>query len=274
MENPSLRVSGHGGSTSTTFIVEKYPEDEYGQWATDEIPGEQGYIDDERSCFWTWDDTQYSWQSRQFKGRQVKRRKGKGKRKGKGGFKRTGRAYLGEEQRQDSEWLSEEDCAWWSKGKSGKKGSSKGNDGFQKSVFRTNPPEKGTGNESHLHKGRGKDRKRKGKESAYPQSGRSASETPSEEGYGHTWESDDWYSGLTDDSSTSATGWHGTGHCAWMASVPLNPANHSTHVVLDLGCTRSIESRAADRRFQKHALHDGIYDRVLPLQKSCRVCQL
>ena len=49
-------------------------------------------------------------------------------------------------------------------------------------------------------------RKEKGKEGACPQSGLSASETPSEEGYGHTWESDDWYSGLTDDSSTSA-GW-------------------------------------------------------------------
>ena len=30
-----------------------------------------------------------------------------------------------------------------------------------------------------------------------------------------------------------------------MASVPLNLANNPTHVVLDLGCTRSIGSRAA-----------------------------
>ena len=56
MENPSLRVSGHGGSTNRTFIVEDDPEDEYGQWASDEATGEQGHIDDERSCFWTWDD--------------------------------------------------------------------------------------------------------------------------------------------------------------------------------------------------------------------------
>ena len=47
----SLRVRGHGGSTNRTFIVENYAEDEYGQWATDEVFGEQGYIDDERSCF-------------------------------------------------------------------------------------------------------------------------------------------------------------------------------------------------------------------------------
>ena len=41
----------------------------------------------------------------------------------------------------------------------------------------------------NLHKGRGKDQKRKGKEGAFPQSGLSASETPSEEGYGHAWTS-------------------------------------------------------------------------------------
>ena len=38
-----------------------------------------------------------------------------------------------------------------------------------------------------------------------------------------------------------------------MAAVLLNFTNHPTHVVLDLGCTRSIGSRAAIRRFQKHA---------------------
>ena len=89
MENPSLRVNGQGGSTSRTFIVENYAEDEYGQWAIDEVTGEQGYIEGERSCFWTWDDNEYTWQSRWFKGRQVKRRKGKGKGKGKGRSKGT-----------------------------------------------------------------------------------------------------------------------------------------------------------------------------------------
>ena len=112
MENPSLRVSGHGGTTNRTFIVENFAEDEFGQWAIDEVTGEQGYIDDERSCFWTWDDNEYTWQSRQFKGRQVRRRKGKGKGKVKGGFKGTRRAFLGEEQAQDPEWWSDEDCAW------------------------------------------------------------------------------------------------------------------------------------------------------------------
>ena len=93
MENPSLRVSGHGSSMNRTFTVEDCAEHEFGQWAMDEVAGEKSYIDDERSCFWTWDDNEYAWQSRPFKGREVMRRKGKGKGKGngkgKGGFKRT-----------------------------------------------------------------------------------------------------------------------------------------------------------------------------------------
>ena len=94
------------------------------------------------------------------------------------------------------------------------------------------------------------------------------------EGYGHTWESDDWYSSLTDDSSTSAAGWYGTGHSAWMASVPLNTANHPTHVVLDLGCTRSIGSRAANKRFQEHTLYHGITTAFCRCNTSFVVCQL
>ena len=39
--------------------------------------GDQGCIDDKRMCFSTWDDTECAWQSRPFKGRQVRRRKGK-----------------------------------------------------------------------------------------------------------------------------------------------------------------------------------------------------
>ena len=84
MENQSLRVSGHVSSANRTFIVEDYAEDEFGQRAKDEVPGEQGYADDERSCFWTWDDTECAWQSRPFKGRQEKKKKRKGKGKGRG----------------------------------------------------------------------------------------------------------------------------------------------------------------------------------------------
>ena len=132
MDNPSLRVNRHGGSTGRTLIVENYAEDKFGQRATDEVTGEQGYIDDERSCFWIRDDNEYAWQSRPFKGRQVRRRKGKGKRKKENG----------------------------SKGKRGKKGFSNGNEGLQEGGFRTYQPEKGASNEFNPHKGRDKDQKR------------------------------------------------------------------------------------------------------------------
>ena len=45
-------------------------------------------------------------------------------------------AFFGDEQVQDPEWWSEEDFTWWSKGKKGKKGSSRGKDGFHKSSLR------------------------------------------------------------------------------------------------------------------------------------------
>ena len=77
----------------------------------------------------------------------LKQEKGKGKGKGNGGFKRTGKAHFGEEQTQDPEWWSEEDSVWWSKGKKGKKVSSKGKNNLPESEFRTYHPEKGTDNE-------------------------------------------------------------------------------------------------------------------------------
>ena len=76
-------------------------------------------------------NSEYAWQSRPFKSRQL-RRKGKGKGKGKGGFKGTKRAFLGEEQAQDPAQRSEDDVAWWSKGKRSKKSCSKGNESLEK----------------------------------------------------------------------------------------------------------------------------------------------
>ena len=74
-----------------------------------------------------------------FKGRQVKRKKGKGKGKGKGQdrFKRLGNTYLGEEQTQDNDWWPEEDGVWWSMGKKGRKGLSKGKNKSPESDSRT-----------------------------------------------------------------------------------------------------------------------------------------
>ena len=60
----------------------------------------------------------------------------------KGGTRRTGRAFLGEEQAHESELRSEEDGVWWSKGKRGLKGSSKGHKSFRKGGTRSCPYEK------------------------------------------------------------------------------------------------------------------------------------
>ena len=59
----------------------------------------------------------------------MKRRKGKGK------FKRTGRAFCGEEQPQDPELWSEEDFAWWSKGKRARKAGQKATKAFTRVAF-------------------------------------------------------------------------------------------------------------------------------------------
>ena len=91
---------------------------------------------------------------------------------------------------------SEKDFAWWNKGRKGKKGLSKGNDGFQKGGFRPYQPDKGAVKDYSENKGNGRFQKGKGKEEAPPQSGLSASETPEEEGYSHAWESDDWSGAL------------------------------------------------------------------------------
>ena len=86
-------VSGDVNSMNRTILVEEYAEDEFGQWAKDEVTNEQGYVDDGKSHF----------QTIQGPPDEEKRRKGKGK----GKKKKT------------------QFC-----GKKGKKGLSKGNDGF------------------------------------------------------------------------------------------------------------------------------------------------
>ena len=98
----------------------------------------------------------------------------------------------------------------------------------------------------------------KGKEETHPQSGLTASEAL-EEGKSHVWESDDWSSSQwPDDCWTPAAGLRSTkAHTVWMAVPSLNLAYHPTHVVLDLGCTRSIGSRSATERFQKHSWYYG-----------------
>ena len=79
MENPSLRVNRYGGQTGRKFIVENVIEDEFGQWATDEETGEQGYVDDEGSCFWTWNNKECAWKSRLIQEPQIEEKRKKAK---------------------------------------------------------------------------------------------------------------------------------------------------------------------------------------------------
>ena len=105
------------GHTSKTFIVEDCIEDEFGQWATDELTGAQGYVDDEGSCFLDMGQQRVCLAIQTIQEPKIEKHKGKGK--NKGGSTGNGRAFLGEEQAQESELWSEEACAWWSEGKRG-----------------------------------------------------------------------------------------------------------------------------------------------------------
>ena len=92
--------------------------------------------------------------------------------------------------------------------------------------------------------------------------------TPLKRVKSHPWESDDWYSSFTDDSSTSTTARCNSRHFAWTSSISLDLAHHPTHVVLDLGCIRSIGSKKSIRRLKKCALYHGIKKEFCPYNKS------
>ena len=97
---------------------------------------------------------------------------------------------------------------------------------------------------------------------------------PSEEGYRHSWESEDWYSSLTDDSSCSTSAWYGTGYIAWMASVPFETCQPS-----DERCSGSwlhtVDWIKSDNQkgFQKLAFHYSITTEFCRSNK-CLFCQL
>ena len=130
---------------------------------------------------------------------------------------------------------------------------------FRRVVFAFTSQIKGQARIVPQNEGKGKFQKGKGKEEAHPQSGLSPSEGPEQEEYSHAWESDDWSSSQwPDDPWTPAAGWYSTkAQTAWMAVPSWNLAYHPTHVVLDLGCTRSIGSRSAIERCRKHSWYYG-----------------
>ena len=138
---------------------------------------------------------------------------------------------------------------------------------LSESVFRTYQPEKSAGSDFNPHQGRGKDRKGKGKEGAHLNLDFQPRKTPVKQDMAMPG---DQTIGLPAIGLTipQVQLLGSLAHTAWMASVPLNLANHPTNVVLDLGCTRSIGSRAVIRRFQKRALYYGITTELCSCKKS------
>ena len=114
--------------------------------------GEQGFFDDDRSFLVHGTTTSMLGSPQHFP---IVTLKEKVKEKAKvdsGRLKSIGNAYLGEEQTQDTEWWSEEDSVWWSKGKEGKKDSSKGKNKLPESDSRTYHQQYGTDDEHHPYK--------------------------------------------------------------------------------------------------------------------------
>ena len=193
MENPSLRVSGHIRSMNRTFIVEDYAEDDFAQWAKDEVIGEQGYIDDERSCFWAWDDT-----------REMKKRK---------------------RQRTGTEWWSEEDLRGGPKERKARKACQKAMMVFRRVVFARTSPTKMQARIFPKTKAEKRIKKEKAKKEPFRNPDCQSQKHPMRES--HDWSSSHW----TDHSRTPDAGWFCTkAHTAWMVATPLNLANHPTHV--------------------------------------------
>ena len=87
-----------------TFIIEDGSEVESGNSATDAVTGEQGYVDDKHSCFWSQDDNKSTWKSRPFKSRLLERRKEEGKENAEGKEKANSH-----KESSVSEFFSEED---------------------------------------------------------------------------------------------------------------------------------------------------------------------
>ena len=76
---------------------------------------------------------------------------------------------------------------------------------------------------------------------------------------GQVWESDDQCANLwIDDSSIPDAGSVQKSFSAWMVATPLTLSNQSTHVELDLGCTRSIGSRTAIERFKEREWNSSV----------------
>ena len=160
--------------------------------------------------------------------------------------------FFGDEQAQDPEWWLEEDLVWWSKGKKGKQGWSKGNDGLQiRVVFARTSPTKVQAMTFTIAKAEERVKKEKAKKELFLNRDSQPQIHPMKK---------DMAKPENQTIGLPVTGLMVPGlqmlggsvqslkHHGWWQQV-----NHPTHVVLGLGSTRSIGSRTAVERFSKHA---------------------
>ena len=196
------------------------------------MTGEQGYVDDERSCFWTWDNTGCAWQFRPYKGSQVKKKKRE------------------KEKAKDDPKGPEKHSLVMSKRKIPNRGNEKAKFGGPKArmacqkammasikvVFALTSPKKSR-----------------------------------QEGYGRARESDDSSASHgTDDSWTPDAGWFCTkAHTAWMVATPLNLAIHPTHVVLDFAHSRLDQKRQPKNSRSMHGIMALRRNSAVAISVSC-----
>ena len=150
--------------------------------------------------------------------------------------------------------------AWWFKER--QKGLEKCNDGIHNGGFRPQQSDKGASKDFHQNKGRGEEAK---KEPILIPDSQPQKYLMKKDMAWPDWSASHW----TDDSWNPDAGRFCTRtYTARMVAAPFNLVNHPTHVVLDLGCTRSIGSRAAIERFKKHAWYHGITTEFCRCDKS------
>ena len=185
-ENPSLRVNRYGGHKSRTFIAEDFIDDEFGQWATEEVTGEQCYVNDERSCFWTWDNNEYAWQSRPFKSQTLKN-KVRAKEKAKVEQEEPEEHSLVKSNQRNQNCGLKKIVLGGPKENGAIKALQRAMKAFGKVDFALDHLKRVQAVISIYTNAEARTKKGKGKEGAYPQSGFSASENTVEEGQGYSW---------------------------------------------------------------------------------------
>ena len=140
-------------------------------------------VDDERSCFWTRDDTECCLAVQTLQGAASwKEEKEREKESTKVYPKEAEEHSLAKNKHKIPKFGQKRTLLGGPQETKARKACQKGKDGYQKGGFRPYQPDKGAGKDYHHNKGKGKDQKGKGKEGTYPQSGFSSSETPNEKG--------------------------------------------------------------------------------------------